>query len=67
MTRLYLFNAFACVGQLVCVDTVCPCAFPMALLFVLTPRLCVLLGSTHWKRDVLIQSNTVRKKSDPVS
>lgn len=54
MTRLYLFNAFACVGQLVCVDTVCFCAFPMALFLVLTPRLHILLGTTHWKTAVLI-------------
>lgn len=66
MTQLSFFNAFVLIGQLVCVDTVCFCAFIIALSFVLTPLLRILLGTTHWKMGVLIQSNTVRTKSDQI-
>jgi len=61
MTQLSFFNAFVCIGQIERVDTVCFCAFIMALSFVLTPLLHILLGTTHWKMGVLIESNTVRK------
>lgn len=63
---LKLFNAFVQAGQLA--DNVYFCAFIMALPSLPTPLLSILLGPTHWKVGVLIQSNTeIKIRSDSLS